>query len=1151
MITPLMELGSDPADTSSRLAPRDSLHIRPLLLQTASHPRVKLHTNSGADVISGDQQKFTVEITKYPRYVRSYLCTSCGRCTEACSVKIPFVRNGQRLIHNAIHASLLGATAVPSAYSIDKHGIAPCTAACPLGINVQGFVSLLAGGKVDKALSLINEAAPLAGVLGRVCTHPCEDNCKRTEVDAPVFIRALHRFAADNASGDIAYTRKVRAGFRKEAIAIVGSGPAGLSAAWELARHGYSPTIFEAHAVAGGMLATGIPRFRLPREVRKREVKAIEDLGVRIRTGVTIGRDVTLPDLRERGYRAFFLAVGAHENRKLNIPGEYLEGVVDSISLLFELNLGVGASVGRNMVIIGGGNAAVDSARTARRKGRRNVTIIYRRTAEEMTAVKEDLDEALKEGISIEYLTSPIEILGDGIRVTGVRCQRMRLSKPGTDGRWVPVPIPESEFVMEADHVVLAIGQRPNTPQLNIRGLRISNPHATIRVNPLTLETGVPGMFAGGDCVTGSNTVVDAMSAGLRAAESIDRYLRGRSIRKGRRLRKPQAFDVNISERYVSPNKRSEMPLIPRLKRMGTYEETSTGLPFGVMEQEAERCLNCPSCSGCMECEQACELGAVLHSDYAEKIEVEVDAIISFASTNGDLAIGKFGCDTPRVDVLASQAMRIHTVKIEEEQSLEYKLVQASSVALEVATQLNLRECGHKVEPESGGTLEAKSDSHHLEVASGLLRASRTGVILCRCGGSISSVIDFPEVSKRMLDIPSICGVWEISQACTEQGALEIASYVATQRPDRVILAACRCCNLKQICFSCTDRRVMCAHYLEQILSLPSGTDLEFVNIREQCAWVHKDDPENATNKASELLSAEVARDSSRLLVAPKVRSVNESILVVGDELLPLAAAKDLAAQGYPVSLVSGPESGLDVRQHNTEYLERRASILKQLREQGISVMRWPEVLEFSGSPGNYEAVLKYGSEITNISVGAIILHLGNISDEAHSVMGTISRQSLLGRVIDHMINHRSLGNRDSQLVIESTLGEKAGIFIVSSDEIESPETEIMTGAAAAAKVWVYMAQGTLYPQVTAVNIDSKLCRGCGECALICPYIEMERSATDSIFAYVDPALCLGCGACIARCPSGAISQPLQGDDAIASMMDGLLGGGEIMSEVV
>ena len=264
-----LDNASNPVEPTHEL-----LHVWPLLLRTASHPRIKLFTNCRVKTITGKSGNFIIKAEKAPRFVNEELCTGCGKCEEECSVKVQTQLNKHKISHGAIHSPVLGFKSVPSAYYIDKEGISPCRANCPLGINVQGFIALLGKGKVDKALALINETAPLAGVLGRLCTHPCETECTREKIDNPVFVQSLHRYAADNVASDIVYTRKAPEGSRKEKVAVIGSGPAGLTAAWELARRGYSPTIFESHAVVGGMLATGIPRFRLPREIREREVEA-------------------------------------------------------------------------------------------------------------------------------------------------------------------------------------------------------------------------------------------------------------------------------------------------------------------------------------------------------------------------------------------------------------------------------------------------------------------------------------------------------------------------------------------------------------------------------------------------------------------------------------------------------------------------------------------------------------------------------------------------------------------------------------------------------------------------------------------------------------------------------------------------------------
>ncbi|MBM4446274.1 MAG: 4Fe-4S dicluster domain-containing protein [Chloroflexi bacterium] len=1134
--TKALSLDGNGSSRSQDASANEQFRIWPLLLRAATHPGVKLYTNSCVEAVTKKRGQFNLKVKKLPRYVDEKLCTSCGQCQEACPVKIPFSHGSLTLAHGAIHAPLVGIQSIPAAYSIDKNDTAPCRAACPLGINVPGFICLLAKGKADEALNLINEAAPLAGILGRVCSHPCEDDCQRAKVDSPVFIQALHRYAADNASGSINYNRRSQVKPREEKIAIVGSGPSGLAAAWELARRGYMPTIFESHAVVGGMLATGIPRFRLPREVREREVEAVKAMGVDIKTGVIVGRDITLSDLREQGYRAFYLAIGAGLNNKLNIPGEDLEGVVDVISMLFALNLKVGATVGSNVVVIGGGNSAVDSARAVKRRSKGTVRILYRRTSEEMTAIKDHVEEALEEGVLIDYLTVPVEIIGDGAKVTGIRCQRMKLGKVDATGRRQPVPIEGSEFTIDADHVVVAIGQRPSTGLLRLKDIKL-NDDATISVDPLTLQTNIPDIFAGGDCITGPNTVVEAMAAGLRAAESIDRYLGGRDLRKDRSLESPEPVEVDIKERYVSPQKRTKMPTLPHADRMGSFEETNRGLSAEVSKLEAERCLSCAFCSGCLECERVCQVSAVSHKDTIESVKIEAGAVVNFISNSGTADLSQSEAGQGRTLQISDPG--IFVVEAESDGDLWDELSRASAIALDIAQELKLREktvpTGADAEGNHDGRLNFEPETMGL-VGVG---DERTGVVLCRCGGSISSIINLSEVVSEIQRLPGVSCVQELSQICTEYGAQEIKTLAAEEQLSRLVVAACRCCNLEQVCFSCTEQRVRCQGYLSRYLGADHSTVVEFVNIREQCAWVHSDNPAEATHKAIEIVSSGVVRAQDTLPVILKGRPITEGALVISTGLSGLATAIGLASQAYSVALIYKSELKRKKGKQPNEYLEKEASLLKELVKLGISVMTWPRTLRLDGVPGNYEAILEYPSETANIKAGAVIVDTGAL-DKILAQADATFKTSLVGRILawnTHLDNRVILGFT----LREFAIGDPTGIFIVSSSALESPEKQVIMGRAMAARVSSYLSQGMLRPRVTAVDIDRQLCRGCGDCAAVCPYIEMKICDLGTAYAVINPMLCLGCGACITSCPTGAITQLVQNDLSIISTLEAQL----------
>ncbi|HIP96570.1 MAG TPA: pyridine nucleotide-disulfide oxidoreductase, partial [Anaerolineae bacterium] len=453
----------------------------------------------------------------------------------------------------------------------------------------------------------------------------CELGCKRKEVEAPLAICALKRFAYDVAAPLAPPPQPVER-TQSEKVAIVGAGPAGLSAAYDLVRKGYGVTVYEALPVAGGMLAVGIPAYRLPRDVLQEEIDYIRALGVEIKLNTPIGRDgaPTLEDLR-RDYDAVFLAVGAHQSRKLRIPGEDLPDVIHSTDFLRALNLGREVKIGKRVAVIGGGNAAIDAARSALRLGS-EVTIVYRRSRVEMPAIATEVDAAEEEGVKFHFLAAPTRILSQDGRVTAMECVRMELGEPDESGRRRPIPIAGSEFTIEADTVIVSIGQRPDLSPLTEAE---ATPWGTLTADADTMATPLAGLFAGGDAVTGPASAVEAVAAGKRAAESIHRYLRGQDLREGRTFEWPRAADIEVEiPAGTEPTARREMPTLPVAERRSSFAEVELGFTEEQARSEADRCLSCAVCSECLECVKLCEAKAIDHSMREEFLDLEVGAVI-------------------------------------------------------------------------------------------------------------------------------------------------------------------------------------------------------------------------------------------------------------------------------------------------------------------------------------------------------------------------------------------------------------------------------------------------------------------------------------------------------------------------------------------
>jgi 2-oxoacid:acceptor oxidoreductase delta subunit (pyruvate/2-ketoisovalerate family) len=513
---------------------------------------------------------------------------------------------------------------------------APCNAACPVGNDIVGFIQKIAQGDFEGARNLITEENPFPGICGRVCFHPCESKCNRGSFDEPVAIHALERFVADFAS-TLPEKKEKFSAKKEEKIAIIGSGPAGMSCAYHLAKLHYNVTVFESLSLAGGMLWMGIPSYRLPRDVLDREISNIEALGVEIRTGVLIGEEIKIEKLKN--YQAIFIATGAHRSRGVKIPGEKGRGLFSGLDLLKRINLDGKVKIGERVAIIGGGNTAIDVARSVIRLGKK-ATILYRRSKEEMPAFEEEIAEALEEGVEIRYLVNPIRIQQkESLR--RLECLRMELGEKDESGRRKPVPIPNSNFFIKADSVVVAAGEEIETSFLPKRiGKREG-----IVLTQNDGRTGIEGIFAGGDLTSNQRTVAHAIGSGKKAAMAIDCYLKGNdsedAIRKilvgngpsisifrylhpGERPRNPHVVNYEeLNMDYFEPARRereSKRRLKERIKR---FTEVTSTLTENAALREAERCFSCGTCNECENCYIFCPDASILKK--GEKISQQVD----------------------------------------------------------------------------------------------------------------------------------------------------------------------------------------------------------------------------------------------------------------------------------------------------------------------------------------------------------------------------------------------------------------------------------------------------------------------------------------------------------------------------------------------
>ena len=554
---------------------------------------------------------------KFPNVFVSHMATPCYHCSEpVCAFVCPNEAVTKRDEDGIVvidrdkcrEEKTCGIISSTNGNGLYGEQEAPCQITCPAHIRIPAYIALIAKGKFREALDVVRRNMPLPSVCGRICLNPCETECRRKDLDEPVAIEALKRFVTDNVPQELPQALPQT---QPDRVGIVGSGPAGLAAAYDLIRMGYGVTVFESLPVAGGMLAVGIPEHRLPREMLKRDIDYIEALGVEIRTGTPVDLGKGLDDLLGQGYGAVMLALGAHKGQKLDIPGADLDDAFVGTSFMKDVNAGKVLKVGPKVLVVGGGNVAIDCARSAIRLGATEVHVACLECAEDMPAESSEQEQAEQEGIRLHPSLNVVRILSDGGRVSGAECHGIEGLVFDENGRPTFQAVKGSEQTFAADTVIFAIGQTPELSGLAGDSGIETSPMGTIAADSETMMTGRRGIFSAGDAVNGPTSAVDAIASGQKAAFYINRYLQGDVLRV-----LPEEV-VNLADIKVDipPDKekqaREVMPLLPVDQRVSGFNEVALGLSEEAAIREAERCLNC---AGHL-CKDACPYGAPQFAD--------------------------------------------------------------------------------------------------------------------------------------------------------------------------------------------------------------------------------------------------------------------------------------------------------------------------------------------------------------------------------------------------------------------------------------------------------------------------------------------------------------------------------------------------------
>jgi len=1069
---------------------------RPGLLRILRNPRIRCALPGRVTSIKHTPQGFAARLEIRPTYVDPQRCTLCGRCVERCPV---ICADGSRpLLFN-------GRSSLPGRPVIDKRQEPLCQAGCPLGVHVQGYMALVRAGRFAEALELIRRDNVLPGICGRVCHHPCEEACRRGEVDQPVAVRDIKRFVADYALSVQGEAGRVTQGSDRgggsavslapgprngKKVAVVGSGPAGLAAAADLARKGHDVVVFEREREVGGLLRYGIGPHRLPRDILDHELRYIESLGVRFRTGWTVPLDSALDRLTSE-FDAVVVAVGSWNDRKLGAAGEDLEGVEGSLSFLGRFYRGEITELRENAAVIGDGNAAFELARVLVRMGAR-VTLLSWFPRELIPADPQEIEAAVEEGVRIIDRCQVVAFLGEHGRLKGLRTVPTEPGPP--DGAGIPWPVKVKggePTVLEFQRAFVAIGQCGDSGAACADGGVLRDGRGLIQVDDCC-RTNLPRVFAAGDAVGGPSSVVQAMASGRRAAAAVHRSLSGEEGAWTLSSR-PADRDFCAIPSELPTMQRCTMPERQAGARRQGFDEVALGLSAVQATAEAQRCLQCGVCSECFQCLEVCEVPrAIVHDDRTSE-EMEHAGVVIIAdpgmapSIKGEDVIRAYSSRSSRNDLYAD-------------------ILRGFAAAAEAMIIL-----GGKAQQLKGHGLSFTPPDPSL--ASDL----RLGVFTCRCNDSLGWAPELDGYLAGLTGRSHIVHAEAVRAACTPEGAAGILRVIREKGLTRVVLASCVCCPLDFVCSACTDQRSR----LKDALFNGTGVSramVETCNLRGEALRLLAEHPEIAVERFAGLVDRSINR-AMRLKTMPSpARPYNFTTAVIGQSEAALKSALTLAESGMEVFLF-----GSGGRPFSVPPDHPNIHVFQNIRVKGIR-----------GTVGDFQVLGEHGEGGQVFHVGAIIL-----GEQARRTIPYMPSADLPAHLVESSMQRRGMVGPP---FFNPGATSIPGLFLADPPGIHASER--VKGAASAILAASVMPRRPRTNKGYTVVVDEGRCRGCGRCQASCPYqaVGLRTNSVGGWTAVVDEALCKGCGNCISACPSNAADSPYRNRLYLEQMIDEIFG---------